>query len=124
MTSMWPSDKEKGQEAAVKHALALANASPEERKAMEAADHKAYVERTRREARTMVQHLTLAQIDRLIAEREAAYNARYSFYSDLTDAPALCEGRALSDRHHQRNASRDALPVQPAEGPGCAHPLR
>jgi hypothetical protein len=86
MTSMWPSDKERGQEAAVKHALALANASPDERKAMEAADHAAYVERTRREARTMVQHLTLAQIDRLIAEREAAYNARYSFYSDLTDA--------------------------------------
>ena len=86
MTSMWPTDNEREKEAAIKHALALANASPEERKAMEAADHAAYVERTRKEARVMVQHLSLAQIDRLIAERDEAYNARYSFYSDLTDA--------------------------------------
>ena len=86
MTSMWPTDNERGKEAAIKHALALHNATPEERKAMEAADHAAYVERTRREARVMVQHLSQSQIDHLIAEREQAYNSRYSFYSDLTDA--------------------------------------
>ena len=86
MTSIFPDPREQGVEASIKEALAIHNATGDERKRLEAEREARWHADQDRQARVMCQHLTDAQMARLIKEREAAYNARYSFYADLTNA--------------------------------------
>lgn len=86
MTSIFPDPREEGQEAAIKEALAIANATGDERKRLEAERAARWHAEQDRQARAMCADLSDAQMARLIKERDQAYNARYSFHQDLTDA--------------------------------------
>lgn len=86
MTSIFPDPRERGVEASIKEALAIANATGDERKRLEAERAARWHADQDRQARKMCADLTDAQMGRLIAEREEAHTARYSFHQDLTEA--------------------------------------